>query len=63
MAGRQGGRWDVEHRLRQISERADLLEKLAATVDFGIFRAGLVAANGYLPMAGQIVDVEPLVHH
>ena len=46
MAGRQAGFWDVEHRLRQLSERGDPLEKLAATVDFEIFRAELVAALG-----------------
>ena len=34
MVGRQAGFWDVEHRLRQLSERGDPLEKLAATVDF-----------------------------
>ena len=44
MAGRQAGFWDVEHRLRQLSERGHPLEKLAATVDFEIFRAELVAA-------------------
>ena len=36
MAGRQAGFWDVEHRLGQLSERGDPLEKLAATVDFEI---------------------------
>lgn len=46
MAGRQVGFWDVEHRLRQLSERGDPLEKLTATVDFEIFRAELVAALG-----------------
>ncbi len=46
MAGRQAGFWDGEHRLRQLSERGDPLEKLAATVDFEIFRAELVAAQG-----------------
>ena len=46
MAGRQAGFWDVEHRLRQLSERGDPLEKLAATVDFEIFRAEFVAAQG-----------------
>ena len=28
MAGRQTGFWDVEDRLRQLSERGDTLEKL-----------------------------------
>lgn len=46
MAGRQVGFWDVEHRLRQLSERGDPLEKLASTVDFAIFRAEFVAARG-----------------
>jgi transposase, IS5 family len=46
MAGGQAGFWDVEHRLRQLSERGDPLEKLAATVDFEIFRVDLGAALG-----------------
>ena len=46
MAGRQPGFWDVEHRPRQLSERGDPLERLAATVDFEMFRAELVAALG-----------------
>ncbi len=46
MIGRQAGFWDVEQRLRQLSERGDLLEKLASTVDFEIFRAELDAALG-----------------
>jgi IS5 family transposase len=46
MAVRQGGFWDVEARLRQLSERGDPLEKLATTVDFEIFRAALVGASG-----------------
>ncbi len=46
MAVRQAGFWDVEHRLRQLSERGDPLEKLAATVDFEIFRPELDAALG-----------------
>ena len=46
MAGRQPGFWDVEHRLRELSAQGDPLEKLAATVDFEIFRAGLEAAMG-----------------
>ena len=43
MAGDQPGFWDIEHRLRELSERGDPLEKLAATVDFEIFRADLAA--------------------
>ena len=46
MTGGQVGFWDVEHRLCQLSERGDPLEKLAATVDFEIFRTELVAARG-----------------
>ena len=46
MAGRQPGFWDVEHRLRQLSERGDPLERLASTVDFEIFRAELDARFG-----------------
>src|SRR5512134_350864 len=46
MTGRQTGFWDVEDRLRELSEHGDPLERLAATVDFEIFRADLVAALG-----------------
>ncbi len=46
MAGRQAGFWDVEDRLRELSAQGDPLEKLAATVDFEMFRADLVAALG-----------------
>lgn len=46
MAGRQTGFRDGEHRLRQLSDRGDPLEKLAATVNFGVLRAELVAAQG-----------------
>jgi transposase, IS5 family len=46
MAGRQAGFWDVEHRLRELSAQGDPLEKLAATVEFEIFRADLAAALG-----------------
>lgn len=42
----QAGFWDVEDRLRQLSAQGDPLEKLAATVDFELFRADLVAALG-----------------
>lgn len=44
--GRQVGFWDVEHRLRELSKHGDPLEKLAATVDFEMFRAELGAALG-----------------
>ena len=46
MAGVQAGFWDVEHRLRELSEHGDPLEKLGATVDFEMFRADLGAALG-----------------
>ena len=36
----------MEQRLRELSEHGDPLEKLGATVDFGILRAELVAALG-----------------
>ena len=46
MAGRQPGFWDVEERLRELSAQGDPLEKLAATVDFEMFRGDLIAALG-----------------
>jgi IS5 family transposase len=46
MAGRQPGFWDVEHRLQELSAQGDPLEKLAATVDFEMFRRDLTAALG-----------------
>ena len=46
MSGRQRGFWDVENRLRELSEHGDPLERLAATVDFTIFRAELESALG-----------------
>lgn len=46
MARRQGGFWDVEHRLQDLSEHGDPLERLSATVDFEVFRADLVEALG-----------------
>ncbi|HSM19945.1 MAG TPA: IS5 family transposase [Hyphomicrobiales bacterium] len=46
MSARQPGFWDVEERLRELSVQGDPLEKLAATVDFEIFRAELDAALG-----------------
>lgn len=46
MTGRQPGFWDVEERLRELSAQGDPLEKLAATVDFEIFRGELEAALG-----------------
>ncbi len=41
MAGREAGFWDLEHRVRELSERGDPLEKFGATVDFEIFRSDL----------------------
>lgn len=46
MSGGQRGFWDVEERLRELSAQGDPLEKLAATVDFEMFRADLAAALG-----------------
>jgi hypothetical protein len=46
MSEGQAGFWDVQERLRELSAQGDALEKLAATVDFEIFRAGLAAALG-----------------
>ncbi|GIX11521.1 MAG: hypothetical protein KatS3mg116_3231 [Elioraea sp.] len=42
----QGGFWDVQDRLRELSAQGDPLEKLAATVDFVLFRPELTAALG-----------------
>lgn len=46
MGRRQAGFWDFEDRLRELSAQGDPLEKLAATVDFEMFRPGLGAALG-----------------
>lgn len=46
MSNGQAGFWDFEDRLRRLSERGDPLEKLAATVDFELFRPELTAALG-----------------
>jgi len=40
----QGGFWDVEDRLKELSAEGDPLEKLLATVDFEMFRPLLVKA-------------------
>lgn len=37
----QPGFWDVEHRLQELSKHGDPLERLAATVDFELFRPTL----------------------
>lgn len=44
MVERQVGFWDVEERLKKLLEQGDPLAKLAATVDFELFRPGLQAA-------------------
>lgn len=46
MSAGQPGFWDVQDRLRELSAQGDPLEKLAATVDFELFRADLTAALG-----------------
>jgi IS5 family transposase len=46
MSAGQPGFWDVQERLRELSAQGDPLEKLAATVDFEIFRAELDAPLG-----------------
>jgi IS5 family transposase len=46
MSSGQPGFWDVQDRLRELSAQGDPLEKLAATVDFELFRAELSAALG-----------------
>ena len=42
----QNGFWDVEDRLKELSAEGDPLEKLAATVDFEMFRPVLRTAFG-----------------
>jgi hypothetical protein len=42
----QGGFWDVEDWLKELSTEGDPLEKLAATVDFVMFRPALRKALG-----------------
>lgn len=44
MAPGQRGFWDVEDRLAELSAHGDPLEKLAATVDFELFRSDLAKA-------------------
>ncbi len=46
MASDQPGFFDVEHRLQDLSAQGDPLEKLAATVDFEMFRDELERAIG-----------------
>jgi transposase, IS5 family len=45
----QSGFWDVEDRLKELSAEGDPLEKLAATVDFEMFRPVLRRALGRSP--------------
>ena len=42
----QGGFWDVENRLKELSAEGDPLERLSATVDFEVFRPLLEGAVG-----------------
>ena len=42
----QSGFWDVEDRLKELSAEGDPLEKLAATVDFEMFRPVLTKSLG-----------------
>jgi hypothetical protein len=44
---RQPGLFDVDERLRRLSDIGDQLEAFAAVVDFEMFRPGLVAALNY----------------
>ena len=46
MASDQPGFFDVEHRLQDLSAQGDPLERLAATVDFEMFRDELERAIG-----------------
>jgi IS5 family transposase len=46
MSADQPGFWDVEERLRTLSEQGDPLERLASTIDFEMFRADLEGALG-----------------
>ena len=41
MVGRQPGFFDVDERLRELSAPGDDLERIAALVDFAMFRAEL----------------------
>ncbi len=46
MSSGQRGFWDVEERLAELSQHGDPLERLAATVDFEMFRSDLTEAVG-----------------
>jgi hypothetical protein len=46
-AARQPGFWDVDERLRRLSDIGDQLEAFAALVEFEIFRPELEAALAY----------------
>ena len=62
MAAKQAGLWDFEHRLRELFEHGDPLEKLGATVDFEMFRADLVAALGVRdPAKGGRPSFDPVL--
>jgi hypothetical protein len=47
MSSGQGGFWDVQDRLRELSAQSDTLEKLTKTVDFELFRAEQTVAFGH----------------
>jgi hypothetical protein len=44
---RQPGLFDIDERLRRLSDIGDQLEAFAAAVDFEMFRAELVSALSY----------------
>ena len=46
---RQPGFFDVEERLRELSAKGDDLERIAALVDFAMFRAELDTSRNLSP--------------
>jgi hypothetical protein len=59
MMSGQPGFFDLSDRYEALSAAGDPLERLAAVVDFEVFRGPLVAVltdRGYLAMGGQIID-------
>ena len=58
----QPGIWDFEDRLRELSEHGDPLEKLAATVDFEMFRPELDAPRAWRgPSKGGRPGFDPVL--
>jgi len=57
---RQEGFFDVEERLRELSAKGDDLERIAALVDFGLFRPELERA---VPRADGTKSGRPAFHH